>query len=185
MYIQNVIGELLYIGIVAEKGRCYGTRWKLGYKKILRKHIIALNDLQKSLFLSDEQSVGKVIEEFIAMCNQNYEIGKFYNFRNKETGRLHIGTNNIIVNQLMDWLFLDLTAEVRKTHIQKRKVYDLLCALHNLPRVYLGKDKETLCQLMQETISEQDAIKYAFDNMSLDMKKRYQQHIHYGEKGVI
>ena len=34
MNIQNVIGELLYIGIVAEKGRCYGVRWKFGYKKL-------------------------------------------------------------------------------------------------------------------------------------------------------
>lgn len=46
---QNVIGELLYIGIVAEKGRCYSRRWKLGYKKTLRTHVIALNELQKCL----------------------------------------------------------------------------------------------------------------------------------------
>lgn len=30
MYKQDVIGELLYIGFVAEKGRC-GGRWKIGY----------------------------------------------------------------------------------------------------------------------------------------------------------
>ena len=53
-------------------------------------------------------------------------------------------------------------------------MYDLLCALHNLPRVYFGKDKETLCRLKQEAISEQDAIEYAFDNMNIDMKKKYQ-----------
>ncbi len=174
MNIQNIIGELLYIGIVAEKGRCYGTRWKFGYKKTLRKHIIALNELQKCLQLTDEQSVNTVIEKFIAMCNENYEIGKFYNFSNKEIGELHVGINSIVVNQLMDKLFLDLITEIKKTCIQKKKVYDLLCALHNLPRVYLGNDKETLCELMQKTISEQDAIEYAFDNMSSDMKKKYQ-----------
>ena len=53
-------------------------------------------------------------------------------------------------------------------------MYDLLCALHNLPRVYFGKDKETLCRLKQEAISEQDAMEYAFDNMNADMKKKYQ-----------
>lgn len=173
MNIQNVIGELLYIGIVAEKGRCYGTRWKFGYKKTLRRHIFALNELQKCLLLTDEQSVDNVIEKFIVMCSKNHEIGKFYNFSDKKIGDLHVGANSIVVNQLMNQLFLDLTTEIKKTCIQKRKVYDLLCALHNLPRVYLGKDKETLCELMQETISEQDAIEYAFDNMNLDMKKRY------------
>ncbi len=49
MTSQNVIGELLYIGIVAEKGRYYGIRWKFGYKKTLRTHIIALSELQKCL----------------------------------------------------------------------------------------------------------------------------------------
>lgn len=174
MNIQNVIGELLYIGIVAEKGRCYGIRWKFGYKKILRRHILALNELQKCLLLADEQLVNTVIEKFIALCNQNREIGKFYNFSDKEIGELHIGIDCIVVNQLMNQLFLDLITEIKKTFIKKRKVYDLLCALHNLPRVYLGKDNETLCGLMQEAISEQDAIEYSFDNMSLDMKKKYQ-----------
>lgn len=34
----------------------------------------------------------------------------------------------------------------------------------------MGKDKETLCELMQEAVSEQDAIEYAFENMSVDMQ---------------
>lgn len=177
MNIQNVIGELLYIGIVAEKGRCYEAIWKFGYKKTVRRHIIALNELQKCLLINDKQLVNAEIEKFIAMCDENYEIGKFYHFSCKEIGELRFGINSIVVNQLMAQLFLDLMKEIKKTFIQKRKVYDLLCALHNLPRVYLGKDKETLCKLMQDAISEQDAIKYAFDNMSLDMKKKYQEFI--------
>lgn len=174
MNIQSVIGELLYIGIVAEKGRCYERRWKLGYKKTLYKHIVALNELQKCLLLTDESIVNTVIEKFIAVCKENSEIGKFYNFSDKVTGELHVGINYIAVNHLINQLFLDLIIEMKKTCIRKRKVYGLLCALHNLPRVYLGKDKETLCGLMQEAISEQDAIEYAFDNMNADMKKKYQ-----------
>lgn len=38
----------------------------------------------------------------------------------------------------------------------------------------MGKNKETLCRLKQEAISEQDATEYAFDNMNIDMKKKYQ-----------
>ena len=174
MNIQDVIGELLYIGIVAEKGRCYGKRWRFGYKRILYKHVTALNELQKCLLLTDEKAVNAVIRNFIEVCKENSEIGKFYNFSIKEIDELHIGINSIVVNRLMDQLFLDLMTEIRKTYIRNREVYDLLCALHNLPRVYLGKDKETLCGLKQEAISEQDAIEYAFDNMSTDMKKKYQ-----------
>ena len=174
MNIQDVIGELLYIGIVAEKGRCYKKIWRFGYKRILYKHVAALNKLQKCLLLTDEKSVNAAIGNFIAVCKENFEIGKFYNFSDQEIGELHIGINSIVVNRLMDQLFLDLMIEIKKTYIQNRKVYDLLCALHNLPRVYLGKHKETLCGLKQEAISEQDAIEYAFDNMNTDMKKKYQ-----------
>ena len=174
MNIQNVIGELLYIGLVAEKGRCYGRRWRFGYKRIIYKHVAALNELQKYLLLTDEKAVYAAIENFISVCKENSEIGKFYDFSNKEICDLQVGINSIVVNRLMDQLFLDLMIEIKKTYIQNRKVYDLLCALHNLPRVYLGKDKETLCGLKQEAISEQDAIEYAFDNMSIDMKKKYQ-----------
>lgn len=174
MNIQNVIGELLYIGIIAEKGRCYGTRWKFGYKRTLRRHIIALNELQKCLQSHDEKVVYTVIEKFVEVCNENHEIGKFYNFSNKQIGEIYLGKSNKIVNQLINEIFLGLLTEIKKPCIRKRKVYDLLCVLHNLPRVYLGKDKETLCELKQEAISEQEAIEYAFDNMSSDMKKKYQ-----------
>ena len=174
MNIQDVIGELLYIGIVAEKGRCYEKGWRFGYKRIIYKHVAALNELQKCLLLTDEKSVNAAIGNFITVCKENSEIGKFYNFSDQEISELHIGINSIVVNRLMDRLFLDLLTEIRKTYIRKREVYDLLCALHNLPRVYLGKNKETLCRLKQEAISEQDAIEYAFDNMNTDMKKKYQ-----------
>lgn len=173
MNIQDVVGELLYIGIVAEKGRCYVRKWKFGYKKTLYMHITALYDLQKCLSLTDERAVSTVIEKFVAVCKENYEIGKFYNFSGKITGELHVGINYIAVNHLMDQLFLDLITEMKKIGTRKRKVYGLLCVLHNLPGVYLGKDKETLCGLMQEAVSEQDAIEYAFENMSVDMQKRY------------
>lgn len=174
MNIQNVVGELLYIGIVAEKGRCYKRGWGFGYKRTLYKHVAALNELQKCLLLTDVKSVNAVIESFFAVCEEDSEIGKFYNFSEKEIGELHVGINCIVVNRLMEQLFLDLMTEMKKTYIKKKKVYDLLCALHNLPRVYLGKDKETLCGLMQDAISEEDAIEYAFDNMSIDMRKKYQ-----------
>lgn len=174
MYIQDIIGELLYIGIVAEKGRCYGVRWKFGYKKTLKKHIAALNQLQKCLQSGDEKVSHTIIKKFILVCEKDYEIGKFYQFSNKQIDEAIIGKNYQKINQLIDELFLDLLTEINKLCINKREVYDLLCTLHNLPRVYLGRNKETLCDLKQETISEQDAIKYAFSNMNPSMVKKYQ-----------
>lgn len=174
MYIQDIIGELLYIGIVAEKGRCYGVRWKFGYKKILKTHIIALNELQKCLQLNDEKVSHITIKKFIIICKENYEIGKFYNISDKQIDEVKNGKNCEKVNRLMAELFYDLITEIEKTHIHKRKVYDLLCALHNLPRVYLGGDKETLCDFKQQAISEEDAIKYTVSNMNNSMRKKYQ-----------
>lgn len=175
MYIQDIIGELLYIGIVAEKGRCYGVRWKFGYKKTLKKHISALNQLQKCL-QSDDKKIShiKKIRNFITVCEENYEIGKFYQFSHKQIDEVTIGKSYQKINKLIDELFLDLLTEINKLCVNKKKIYDLLCTLHNLPRVYLGRNKETLCDLNQETISEQDAIKYAFSNMNPSMVKKYQ-----------
>ena len=174
MYMQDVIGELLYIGIVAEKGRCYGTRWKFGYKKNLKEHIIALNELQKCLQITDEELLYRTIRNFIMLCEKNHEIGKFYSFSDKQIEKVKIVNGYERVNRLINELFYDLLIEIKKTYIHKRKVYDLLCALHNLPRVYLGNEKETLCNLMQHNISEEDAIKYSFSNMNSSMRKKYQ-----------
>ena len=71
MYIQDIIGELLYIGLVAEKGRCYGVRWQFGYKRNLKKHILALNELQKCLKQKDEKQSHDTIKKFIVMCEAN------------------------------------------------------------------------------------------------------------------
>lgn len=173
MYFQDVIGELLYIGIVAEKGRCYGVRWKYGYKEILKRHIFALNELQKCLQSADDKIAYAEINNFLKVCDSISEIGKFYNFSYKQVEGLRNGKEYCKVNRLINRLFVDLEKEIRRPYIRKRRVYDILCALHNLPRVYLGKNKKTLCNLEYDAISEQDAIEYALSNMNSKMKKEY------------
>ena len=168
MNIQNVIGELLSIGISAEKRRC-----GLWDKKTLRKHIMALNELQKCLQSNDVALAHIVLEKFITLCEEDYEIGKCYPFSNKRIGKMYSGENKERVNQLMDEIFLDLLTEIRKPFMRRKKVGYLLRVLHNLPDVYLGKNIETLCELNREGISEQDAIEYAFMNMDSDMVKKY------------
>ena len=63
--------------------------------------------------------------------------------------------------------------ELNKFFVSKEKVYYLLATMHNLPRVYLGEDKETLCELKQISISESEAIDYAYRNMDKHLKEKY------------
>ena len=50
MEVKNIIYELLYLGIKIEMQR---GRWKGRYKKTLKKHIFALDELQKCLHTSE------------------------------------------------------------------------------------------------------------------------------------
>ena len=70
MNYQNILAELLHIGLVAEKGRCYGRRWKCGYKKALRNHVKALHLLQVSLQSDNLQKKKDAISDFIIICNK-------------------------------------------------------------------------------------------------------------------
>ena len=175
MILQDVIGELLYIGIVAEKGRCYGFRWKYGYRKVLRIHIESLNKLRKCMNSNNIEFVCSEINEFFELCEKYPEIGKFYSFSMNYIENLYVGESYVAVDKLIDGLFDELIIEIRKMFINKRKVYDLLNVMHNLPRVYLGKNKNTLCNLKQESISVSDAINFMFSNLSNDMKEKYQK----------
>lgn len=78
MYKQDVIGELLYIGFVAEKGRC-GSRWKIRYKKILKYHLNALSMVLDTIF-DEKENINSVIKEFIAVSIKDSQIRKFYPF---------------------------------------------------------------------------------------------------------
>ena len=175
MYIQNVAGELLYIGLVAEKNRSSSSGlWKVGYKKTLRKHIIALNELQKCLDSSDIDASCNRINKFIEVCEADQEIGKCYPPRSyQRIDEAEIGQKCKRVNQLISELFSDLLTEMEKTFTNKRQVHQLLRALHNLPRVYLGRNAETICNSKHNAIPETWALKFAAMNMNDEMKRKY------------
>ena len=114
MYIQNIVGELLYIGTVAEKNRSSG-RWKVGYKKTLRRHIIALNELQKCLDSSDIEVSCSRIKKFIEVCEENHEIGECYpQLTNKRIDEAVTGQKCESVNRLVSEIFADLLTEMEK-----------------------------------------------------------------------
>lgn len=122
---QNIIAELLYIGIVAEKGRCYGVRWKYGYKKTLRKHIKALNLLQVSLQSDNIEKKKDALNSFINICNKNPKFGKFYNYAFQTLNDLQIEETNLVhhlkTDKLLDTLFHDVLTECSKMIISPKK----------------------------------------------------------------
>ena len=109
------------------------------------------------------------------LCEKYSEIGKFYNISlNIDAIQWDSQDNNYInVCQLMKKMLEDLKYEVSKIVINNNEVYSLLCSLHNLPRVFLGKDKKTLCKLNQHSITEEEALTYAYDNMNKGERIKY------------
>lgn len=180
MYKQDVIGELLYIGFVAEKGRC-GGKWKISYKKTLKHHLLALSKLLEAMF-DKSANMNSVIKEFLATGVNNPQIRKFYPI--SEDVISQIENDTIIweesikefnkVNYLMKLLMEDAIVEISSMFTDRKKIHNIIRAFHNLPRVYLGKGKETLCELSQIEITQEEALQYAFQNMNEAHKKKYE-----------
>ena len=174
MDVQEIIAEFLYIGIVAEKGRCYNRHWFFSYKKTLTMHIEALYKL--SFFLETPRlDVVDAINEFIRFCSCNSEISKFYPFYQKivfETDVKLLYIEHKRIFRAIRVLLLDLLNELNKFFPSKKKVYYLLNALHNLPRVYF-KNGGTLCGIRGCYINEDDALNYAFSNMNPKLRETY------------
>lgn len=180
MQIQDAIGELLYIGIVAEKGRCFGKKWSLRYRKILKCHIKILSELLDSM-IKNHTEVDSTIAKFVEICDNNVEIGKFYKISDDVKNQLYEKSikwergkcNYYKVDKLMQLIMKDLLGEVNKFIIKKQNIYYLLNVLHNLPRVYLGERKNSICELSQTGISEEDALLYTFQIMNGNDRKRF------------
>ena len=168
---QDILGELIYIGVVAEKGRCYGPKWKKGYKNTLRKHLTLLYKLSLLLY-SKENNINEGLAECLELITSDSEINKFYNI-NRELkdkiilGKIHLGNNNDhrkIVNPIICKLLEMALETIKPIIVNKRRIYTILNSLHNLPRVYLGYEKSSLCGLHQKEITIEDALTYANDN---------------------
>lgn len=180
---QDVIGELLYIGFVAEKGRCYGQRWKIGYKKTVKKHIHMLYRLS-DLMCNDREDINLVMIDFVKLCDNSTAIGKFYPIADSIKTQIYSqgvnweegGYNYNNIDKLIQVLMDDLLQSINKFKVNKKEVYNIFRVLHNLPRVYLGDEKQTFCNLNQRKISEHDAMEFARLNMEGRYKERYSQY---------
>lgn len=183
----SIFGELLYIGFVCEKGRCKSTGlWKWGYKKVLYKHIVLLKQMIQCMLVSEitDDDVS-ILKKLIELIQTEEDIGRYYPIDGETIKKLQdcnflivktidSNRNNNSVNLLMN----DITTEILENLsngiiVNKKKITMLIKAIHNLPRVYLGNDTQTICNINQPSIGYKDAIEYSFSYMDKDTKQKY------------
>ena len=184
---NSVLGELLYIGFVFEKGRCKPSGiWKRSYTRSLKWHMELLKQatecMQKTFQLKcDNDFLKKMCHEI----QMDAVLKKHYPFRDviHETGtceaiitycqdeKRHIEIINLMLRLLAD-ILAELDRGFRK---DKEKICNMLFALHNLPRVYLSKEADTLCLLGMHGITPEDAFAYSKLSMDEDMLSSYRE----------
>lgn len=176
MDIQEIIAEIIYIGIVAEKGRCYNAYWSFAYKKTLKLHI---KSLYKLSLLLDKPSLDAVsaVNEFISLSSSHPEISRFYSFQKERIFVTDITISHKKFRRafcVLKILFSDLLDELNKCLPNKEKVYYMLNALHNLPRVYFNGGK-SLCGISKCHINENEALTYSFLDLNSTLRQNYKE----------
>ena len=186
----SLFGELLYLGFVCEKGRCKSSGfWKLGYKRILHKHIVLLSKLIQCILVSEiSDNDALILKKFIESIQTEKDIIKYYPINEDTMKKLHDSNYSIITsidsdrcNNNINLLMNDITTEIlelldHKFFLNKKRIAMLIRALHNLPRVYLGKGLHTLCNIEQPAIDYKAALEYSFNNMDEDTRQRYRKY---------
>lgn len=186
---NSVFGELLYIGLVFEKGR-FKSRglWKIKYIKNMKKHLKLLLKLaeciKEEFRLEEDNNILKIICDKIKCDN---ELKKYYPFAftfneldlndmmitSCKSENKHIEIINLIIKLLQDGL-AELNMGLKK---DKKKIGEIIFSLHNLPRVYLNKEGNTLCLLQQEGITVNEALEYSKLSMGEEMRLKYRQYL--------
>lgn len=182
-----VLGELLYIGLVFEKGRCKSKGiWKRVYIQSLKKHIQLLKEvaecMQKPLCMVDDNLLlSRVLQEIHA----DEILRKYYPFCESKCGsdcsasmitycqdeKIYIKITDLTI-KLFDDIILELDKGFKR---DKEKIIRMIFAAHNLPRVYLNEDEKTLFLLRQHAISPEDAFMYSKLSMDNKLLSKYNQ----------
>lgn len=141
--ITYISAAILYIGCVAEKGRCYTKLRGIRYKHLLKKHICILYRFSELLYKDNFEDTENIWNDFLNLCKREKEIGKFYTFSEEVFGSSFdfVSPNQYSddykrINKIIYLLMSELKNEVSRINPDKKKVYNLLNSLHNLPRVY-------------------------------------------------
>lgn len=178
--VVGIYYHILEIGIVYEKGGKKGRFWRVGERKRLIDEcnlwlkIIKLINLPKRgeeedrIFFQELEAIAKKYN------NPNYQrICKLKETLISEKETVDYRKEDVkLVNNFLNALLKDMKIELSKFH-GKAKAYRIMAAMHNLPRVFYGKD--ALGEGV--TIKMEDAMKYAAWSMSDDMREKYKEYM--------
>mgnify|MGYP004486893807 CR=1 FL=1 len=143
MKLESTLGELLYIGFVAEKGRCYEKKWSRSYKKTIRIHIQQLIKINELFY--NESEATEVINHFIFICTENNQIGKFYcvckDIKKIKWDKINYRCQKIW--KLMNALLSDVNIEINKMFVDWKRVYMLLCVVEEAMRFSFLQRRDT------------------------------------------
>ena len=161
-------GEALYRLSVYEKGRCTTSKilWSKKYVTQLVNSINFMEELVQSL--SDE-NITSHDYEIVIKCIENKEIFGFNKLllsKWQENNYALSSTHNISsyneVNQLMRDIIEQLKQSIKSLNKKnKQKIWYLLQALHNLPKVYLNREHESIFDYTSSSITIDIALKCA------------------------
>ena len=180
-----VFGELLYVGLVFEKGRYRSSGiWKYTYSKSFKKNISLLREIAKCMqkeFEKEEDNIfmRKIYSEIKCdnILKDAYPFNIDINNVNMKTCIITDCNNEnkyikiiILIIKLLEDILFELDKGIKK---DKEKIGRLLFSLHNLPRVYLKKEANTLCSLRQESITVDNALEYSRMSMNKEMLSNY------------
>lgn len=184
----TTLSELLYVGLVFEKGRCKSSGvWKMSYRKSLLNHIELLYKIAICM-ISDStlEEINSLLQDILTQIKKNSILRLHYPitahsisiWEKDEWIITYVEKRNdcIGVYNLMVYLLEDLLTELKKTFRKdKKRVSMIITSLHNLPRVSLDASYETLCNLKMDGVSPGEVLEYANLSMDSDAKIRYQQ----------
>lgn len=180
---NNLYSQMLYVGLVCEKGNIYQKFWRFRYRKrlILQSKIWdqILNIMTEDVFNETDKILLENITKVIKDDDQLY---KYYNVPLSIIGQIrensysdinstHIAVKEREIIDLMKELNGELLANTKKIFVNKRLVHNILDSMHNLPRVFLPSNQSNY-----RKIDINDAIDYSFNSMNNQLKNKYSRY---------
>lgn len=171
---QYFLGEALYRLSIYERGRCTPSKilWTKKYTSQLANSINLMDEMlqalsNKKITSHDYEVIRKIItnkvqlhineESLNQLKNGNYTLSSVYDLSSYNE-----------VNQLMNTIITQLKQSITSLNKRnKRRIWYLLQALHNLPKVYLNSGHESLFNYPSPSISITSALKCAKNYLNM------------------
>lgn len=166
----TLFGEILYLISNYEKGRCNPVKlWNSMYKKSLFASLTFMNRIVDSVFIETyvpPEELYKILLE----AKDKIHCDKDLLIKWTQIGSIPIFSNATVpypdINQLMSKILLQSIAYLKKTNRHnKKEIWYLLHAFHNLPKVYFNGEISDLGNKLIP-ISPETALEYAYKDLA-------------------